>query len=73
MSKAKYSLPEFEQGTDTDILFKGVKRQGEDILTISRVYFDYFRRSRQEMQHLLQPEVHGTGAGGQGLVHVLTV
>jgi len=56
MSKAKYSLPKLEPGTDTKILFRGDKR-----------------RSREEMQHLLQPEVHGAGAGGQGLVHVLTI
>merc|ERR1712179_864349 len=49
MSKAKYSLPKLEPGTDTKILFRGDKR-----------------RSREEMQHLLQPEVHGAGAGGQG-------
>ena len=73
MSEAKYSLPKLEPGTDTKILFRGDKRQGEDIFPHQKYTCNLLRRSREEMQHLLQPEVHGAGAGGQSLVHVLTI
>ena len=67
----KYSLPRLEPGTDSVILFRGDKRQGEDIFINLRVIFD-IRRSREEMQHLLQQELRGGAGTGQGLVHVVS-
>ena len=68
----KYSLPRLEPGSDGVILFRGDKRQGEDIFINLRLIFD-IRRSREEMQHLLQQELRGGTGTGQGLVHVVSV
>ena len=71
MRTMKYSIPRLEPGYDGVILFRGEKRQGEDILINLRVIFD-IRRSREEMQHLLQLELRGGAGTGQGLVHVVS-
>ena len=71
MSIMKYSLPRLEPGTDGVIVFRGDKRQGEDIFINLRVIFD-IRRSREEMQHLLQQELRGGAGTGQALVHVVS-
>ena len=68
ISMLKYSLPRLEPGSDGVILFRGDKRQGEDIFIKFRVIFG-IRRSREEMQHLLQQELRGGTGTGQGLVH----